>query len=229
MWKKANGGKGHIDVQVVHDDFILAEGTTLGYAMGNKGAHPSLKRNIFLPVMYLFKVNEGHPLQITSFNRSMKIFPPNDFRMPMKVYEDREAYDMSALFLLPYDFEAKPGEKGFKKISGLEGTFMKGGSPSGPSSLVYAPYDAMIGFHDSLRVSHVMPSQVPDHVYDWLSRAQEIHSYERTFDQKLEGRIVIPGDEARRCALDVARMLGERYETPLRHEHITVGSKVVYT
>ncbi len=221
MWKKDKRMVEMVDSQIITEDFIIADGTSLNYGVGHKGYHPSLKRDIFVPVMYLLHVTKKHPLKVTSSGRSsIHVFPPKDKRMPMKVYEDKKAYNISTLLLLPYSFDVSSTEgkgKGhLEKVFDLKGTFKDSrGRVKGSSSLLF--FDrGMITMQDSLKVSHVMPSQVPYHIDDWLSSGQEIYSHRKTFDQKLEGRICLSRDDARGQFFKLIGVLEKRYDVPFR-------------
>jgi len=223
MWTRKKGNIGPVDSKIVKRDFIIAEsyGSSYGFLHKNEESNP-FKRSINVPMFYIFKVHKNHPMRIFSSSQSFTyIYPAKEDdkkkpRMPAEVYDDRLDYDLAKFMLVPFNVNEKNIGK-WEKTSIKEGFVSELGRRH-DVSLLYGDYGASINGQDYLRrVSEVSPSKIINHFYSWLYEGGKIFSHNRTFNQKLEGRVDIPVGNL--IPEDLFRTLEKRYNTKLLFEH----------
>ncbi len=220
VWVKRKEIIGKGDSKIVKEGFIIAEGSTNQFSYCNEDYKSNpFAANFRTPIFYLFNVHRNHPMHLfSSFNNHISIYPLKDReskRMPARVYEDRMAYDLATLVLFLYDFPIEQDSK-TKKILTSESGFQKTDSTKSVISLFYVEHGMCIHCQDQIKVSMVMPSNIPLHIYDWLSRGHNIRSYKKeTSEFKLEGRIELSLNEARDNTWKITKILEERFKTRL--------------
>jgi len=161
---------------------------------------------------------KNHPLHIIhSGSANTHIYPLNEIkkkhpRMPVEVYEDKMDYDLSVFMMLPF-VGGSLGEA-WKRYPIPEGFIPINGEKS-EASLIYLDRGASLHQQDSLTVSHVMPSYVLRHLGDWMQDGRNIISHEKTFGQKLEGRVSVPLDVGKKIFGEITSNLESRYKTKL--------------
>ena len=195
---------------------MIADGTS-GHSMGFSDKNP-FGRSVFLPTLYVFKVHKNHPLRIMTAGKHFShIYPLSDFgktkRMPAKVCEDKMAYDLSALFLLPY--VTNTDNSAWKSETLKDGFTSVDGKKFDASLLYLTEQGFSMHSCDTVKVSHVMPSQVYYHIMDWMEGGHHIYSHEKTFDQKLEGRISVSMEDICRVSSFVTWELQNKYKSKL--------------
>jgi len=218
MWRKRKVHLNPIDVEIVRDGFLICEGSTLKYTLSHEGDKNPFKRGLFVPVLYLFKVHRNHPMkvQISELGRAY-LYPDKDFkrshpkRMPAEVYKDRMDWDITTFLMVPFT----NGEfgTGWKKYE-IPGGFTSDLGVTRDSTFLYAR-GGDIHSQDSLTVLRVMPSQVVAYLNDWMYDGREIISHNKTFDQKLEGRVSVPNQIRGEILPKIAETLERKYKTRL--------------
>lgn len=205
------------DVKIIKDDYVIADGTS-GAAMGFAEKTP-FGRPVFLPIFYIFKVHKNYPLRVLTKGRSFAyIYPAKEHkhctRMPAEVYKDRMDYDLTAFFLAPYTVELDK-ESAWKCETIKEGFTYQDGRKQDVTLLSLLETGFSTHSCDSLKVSQVLPTQIVYHLSDWISGNHEIYSHDRTFHQKLEGRISIDESTSIRLAERLTFDLEKRYKSKL--------------
>jgi len=214
--KKNSISLGDADVKIVKDDYVIADGTS-GAAMGFAEKTP-FGRSVFLPIFYIFKVHQNHPLRVFTKGRSFAyIYPAKEVkhytRMPARVHEDRMDYDLATFFLVPY--AADTGKSVWKCETVKDGFIYQDGKKQDISLLSLFEQGFSTHSCDSLKVSHVMPTQIVYHLADWISGNHEIYSHDKTFDQKLEGRMGIDWKTSWHLAEKLTFDLEKKYKSKL--------------
>ena len=219
MWVKTKFNFEPVDNKIIRDDFVVAEGTALSYSfLDAENKDNPFGRGFFGPIFYIFKVHQNHPLHIIhSGSANTHIYPLNEIkkkhpRMPVEVYEDKMDYDLSVFMMLPF-VGGSLGEA-WKRYPIPEGFIPINGEKS-EASLIYLDRGASLHQQDSLTVSHVMPSYVLRHLGDWMQDGRNIISHEKTFGQKLEGRVSVPLDVGKKIFGEITSNLESRYKTKL--------------
>jgi len=203
------------DSKIVNRDYIVAIGTqTVGPEFIEKEKNP-FQRNFFMPVFYLWKVHRNHPLKIFSPGLNYShIYPVNGKnRVPAEVHRDRMAHDLTAFVLHP--FAVEPDSSSNWEKFNIEKGFVAENGERRDANLLYLEHGWNIHNQDNLRVSEVMPSQVINHFFHWLYSGKEIHSHNKTFDQRLEGKIEVPIGRSRELTAKICGILEDRYKTRL--------------
>lgn len=217
-----------LDVTVINDnEFFVADGFTRSYGFCDAKNNP-YGRMISVPVFYILKANEGHPVRLCSSDYNhFSVGPENEsdwknedgvMKMPAKIYADKMLYNMCAFFLIPYDF--KPG------IIADTLTFPVGkyfvptlDKENQPVSLLYTPQnDIVTNIHKYCVVS---PSQVVNHFFYWLTSMHRIFSRKGDkplADEGLEGVIDVSFKRGKEIDFSVSRLLEERFESRLCFE-----------
>jgi len=226
MWIKKKIHSGFVDSKIVTKDFIIGEGSNSLYGFLDKDKNP-FERDLYAPIMYIFKVHRNHPMRIfrTSISH-INIYPADEHkkkypRMPAEVYKDKMDYDLFTLMLVPFE---NPDIGDYWKKFEIKKAFVpekKG--PIRDTSLIYLEHGTNIQSQDYLKISEVMPSQVIDHVFHWLKDNKEITSHEKTFETELEGRINIPIKDVRDLTAQLSNILEKRYNTRLMFEDYRRG------
>jgi len=216
MWKKDKCMINKIDSKIVRGDYIIADGYTHSYRFCHEKESP-LKRDLTLPIFYLLKVHKNHPIRVCSSGYDYtSIFPLNEKRWPAEVHGDRKTYDLTSLLMVPHEIKGDTFK--WENLVEKNDWFTWKGKNKLSTSLLYLEYGASIDSDSLYKISFVMPSQVIHHIFQWLKRPQEISSHEKSFDQKLEGRIEIPLDEAKKLSFSITEKLEKRYKTKLLFE-----------
>ena len=205
------------DIKIIKDDYVIANGTS-GASMTFAEKTP-FGRSVFLPIFYIFKVHQNHPLRVLTQGRHFtSIYPAKEIkhhtRMPARVYEDKMDYDLATFFLVPYTIDSDE-KSAWKNEVVKSGFTYEDGRKQDISLLSLLETGFSTHSCDSLKVSQVMPTQVVYHLTDWISGNQEIYSHDRTFNQKLEGRISIDEQTARRLAEKLTFDLEKKYKSQL--------------
>lgn len=216
MWKRHKVHVGHVDVEILRDGFLICEGSTLKYAFLQE--ENPFKRSLFIPTLYLFKVHRNHPLRVQSSGWGhIYLYPDKDFkkshprRMPAEVYEDKMDWDITTFLMVPFT-EGDFGTVWNKHE--IPGGFTSDSGITRDSTLLYVN-EGGIHPQDSLTALRVMPSQVVAYLNGWMYEGRKIISHDKTFDQKLEGRISIPDQIIREVLPKIAEVLEENYKTRL--------------
>ncbi|MDP2672903.1 MAG: hypothetical protein Q8O84_03775 [Nanoarchaeota archaeon] len=218
VWVKRKIDLSVVDSKIIKDDFIIAKGSTLAYPLLSKDEKENpFKRSLWAPIFYIFKVHKNHPMKVLLNDGHLRIWPLSDintskknFRFPMEVYKDKLNHDLATLMIVPYNVT----HSSWKKYEIPEGFISTDGKKSS-ASLLYADYNAGLHSQDGLTISHVMPSQVLRHLSDWMQDGKRITSHEKTFNQKLEGRVEISLETGRKIFPEITKTLEERYKTRL--------------
>jgi len=206
------------DIKIIHDDYVIADGIS-GASMGFADADKTpFGRSVSLPILYVFKVHKNHPLRVLTKGKYFSsIYPAREVRnykrMPADVHKDRMDYDMAAFFLAPYN--ADTDGSAWKKEILKDGFISNEGKKSDASLLYLLEQGFSTHSCDTLKISHVMPSQVYYHIMDWIEHGHFIISHEQTFHQKLEGRMNVDYKTAIDLAGKMTRGLEERYKSRL--------------
>ncbi|MBI2003862.1 hypothetical protein HYS72_00155 [Candidatus Pacearchaeota archaeon] len=207
-----------VDSKIIKDDFIVAQGSTMAYSFLSKDEKEnSFKKSLWAPIFYIFKVHKNHPLKVLLNEGNLRIWSLSDinssrkeYRFPMEVYKDKLNHDLATFMMVPYDVT----NSGWKKYEIPNGFVSIDGKKS-DASLLYAGYNTSLHSQDALIVSQVMHSQVLSHLDHWMYEGRKIISHEKTFNQKLEGRVEIPLEIGKNLFSEIAKTLEERYKTKL--------------
>lgn len=219
-WVKRKIDLDFVDSKIIKNDFIIAEGSTLAYSFLSKDEKQNpFKRSLWAPIFYIFRAHKNHPMKILINNGNLHIWPVSDFnvskkdfRFPMEIYKDKLNYDLATFMMVPYNYNITNSK--WKKYEISEGFISVEGKKSS-ASLLYADRNTSLHQQDTLTTSHVMPSQVLYHLGDWMQDGKRITSHEKTFNQKLEGRVEIPLEAGKKIFSEIAKTLEERYKTKL--------------
>ncbi len=133
-----------------------------------------------------------------------------NYRFPMEVYKDKLNYDLATFMMVPYNIT----NSGWKKYEISNGFVSIEGKKSN-ASLLYANRNTSLHSQDELIISHVMPSQVSSHLNHWMYEGRNIISHEKTFNQKLEGKVEVPLEIGKNLFSEITKTLEERYKTKL--------------
>lgn len=217
-WVKRKIDLDSVDSKIIKDDFVIAEGFSLAYSFLSKDEKQNpFKKSLWAPIFYIFKVHRNHPIRVLIQDRHSSIWPLNNlnaskknYRFPVEVYKDKLSHDLATFIMVPYnitDSELKKYEvpNGFVSIEGKKSN----------ASLLYIGRNTSLHSQDELTISHVMPSQVLSHLDMWMQHGKRITSHEKTFNQKLEGRVEIPLEIGKNIFPEIAKTLEERYKTKL--------------
>lgn len=174
------------------------------------------KGRLSIPLFYVFKVNEGHPLVIYNNGSDVQVYPKKDFdavnseiRWPAERYKDRIAHDLATFALLPYNVDER-NIGAWRKID-----YLNGEGTSFGGSLLYAEHGMSVG-HENQRAAHVMPSIVLDYFYNWMVRPHRIKSYDKDNSQwNNEGIISLPVTPVREVTMRISTLLEDRFKTKL--------------
>ena len=208
-----NNGISENEQMTVSDGFVICDSPcTLSF-----GDSP-FKNSLLIPLFYVFKVNEGHPLVIDNCG-NVQVYPKKDFdainsgkgktRWPAERYKDRIAHDLATFALLPYNVD-KRKIGAWRKIAYLNG---KGNFFGG--SLLYVEHGMDVGSKNQ-RAAHVMPSVVLNYFYNWMVRPHKIQSYDEDNHQwNNEGVITLPAASVRKVPKRINNLLEDRFKTKL--------------
>jgi hypothetical protein len=205
------------DSRIVKKDFIIAESVSSTFSFLHKeDPHNIFGRDIFAPIFQIMKIHRNHPVRISSTSSGFtRIYPLSEdnvskknFRFPGEVYKDKINYDVASFMMVPYEvgntgWEVFNIENGFDSISGKEKN----------SYLLYT--DSGLEISSPYCVSEIMPSQVLQHLHNWLYNGKKIHSHEKTFEQKLEGMVLSPDGLSGKLYNIFRDKLEERFKTYL--------------
>ncbi len=222
MWIRDNLTGKISDSKIVTRDFIIAEGLNGSYTFLDKDKNP-FERDLYAPIMYIFKVHRNHPMRMSSTSTGhIDIYPANEHkkrlpRIPAEVYKDKMDYDLFTLMLVP--FENPDIGDYWKKFEIKEAFVPEKEGLIRDISLIYLKHGTSIHSQDSLKISEVMPSQVIDHIFHWLRDHKKITSHDKTFETRLEGRISIPIEKVRNLTAQLSNILEKRYSTRLMFEN----------
>ena len=221
MWVKDKGNLGgKSDSKIVKNDYIIADGTTIENFGFCENENNQIKRDIYLPIFYLFKVHQNHPLRVISTSQSSFNINPSkkkdNKRWPAVICRDKKAYDLTTFLLLPFEVDDTKKNKYWKTISKIENGFEKKNGSKFNATLMYLDHGLYLHSQDNLKNSIVMPSQVLYHLCDWLSTDKKIYSHEKNCGKTLEGRTSIDVYTSRKLAYEVTKIILEkRYKTRL--------------
>lgn len=208
-------GLGFCERTIIDKEFICVEGCINNLGCCHAENNP-FGRNIFVPNFSLMKVHEGNPVEVysTDYNHC-HIYPVKDLdfkRLPARIWEDRVAYDATFFFLVPYSYKPDSGQKGLVKSFDIKGGFRDINGKEKDISLVHISHGMGIDSNQIKKYSFISSSQVVNHFYRWLLERDNVVSREKTFEQKDEGILSVPDEEARRVSLEiVAKILEERF------------------
>jgi hypothetical protein len=197
MWRKRKICLDPVDVEIVRNGFLICEGSTLQYTfLLNKDKNP-FKRSLFVPVLYLFKAHKNHPIRVQSSELGR-----------VRLYPDRDSITFLMVPFTEGDFGTAWNKyeipSGFIPDSGI----------ARDSTLLYTN-GGNIHIQDSLTVLRVMPSQVIVYLSGWMYEGRKIISHDKTFDQKLEGRVYVPDQTRGEILPRIAKTLERKYKTRL--------------
>ncbi|MDO8517661.1 MAG: hypothetical protein Q7S33_06075 [Nanoarchaeota archaeon] len=219
MWKKSTVSIAPVDSKIVTRDFIVAEGFNSGYTFLDKENNP-FGRSLWVPVFYTFKVHKNHPMNIFSSGiNHTNIYPANELkkkrqRMHAEVFRDKMDYDLTTFMIVPY--ENPEVSKYWSRFDVKDGFISETDNTMKDISLLYLSHGTSIHGSDNIhRLSEVMPSQLLKHFFYWLIDCKKIISHDKTFDQKLEGKVEVPLERARILTAEVSNILEKRYDTQL--------------
>ena len=217
-WIKRKIDLSVVDSKIIKDDFIVAEGSTLAYSFLSKDEKENpFKRSLWAPIFYIFKVHKNHPMRVLSDNGHLHVWPLSDinsskknYRFPMEIYKDKLNYDLTTFMMVPYNITNSRWKEyeipnGFVSVDGKKSN----------ASLLYANCNAGLHPQDELIISQVMPSQVRGHLNHWMYEGRNIISHEKTFNQKLEGKVEVPSEIRKNLFSEITKTLEERYKTKL--------------
>lgn len=206
-----------MDRMIVNDDFVVASGYDNGPNFNELTKING--RDIYFPAFAIWKVHKGHPIKIERpgnypYVNVNYVRKGVDTRMPAKIHNDKESYDLGFFLLMPMAFDIE-SESAWKRICTIKDAFV---TPSGkkPVMLVYA--DHGYSFKEAKIAAHLTPTQIPDYfANNFLSQQHKIQSHERTFKRKDEGIIQISKLEATSISGIVASLLEKRYDTQMKY------------
>lgn len=211
--------------KIVESGFITAKSMTYGYSSLERDEN-LFGRDLLTNIYYLFRVNEREPLQVTDTEGFFHIYPFKELksekpRMPLDVYDDRKAHDLSAFMLVPFDVQFDTFVTGWRKFvipnlflpkkdSSLPEKFR---SSYQPVSLLYANHGVSIHSQDSIRELLEFPTrqEVVEDLFNWMGGVKEILSHEDTFNKKLEGKIIPVTGDLEGIKPVVSKIVYERY------------------
>lgn len=205
-----------IDRMIVKNDFVVASGYDDGPHFNQLKING---RDLYFPAFAIWKVHKGYPIKIERqgnypFMRIDYIRKSGDTRMPAKIYEDKESYDLSFFLLMPMDFDIE-SKSAWKKICTVKDAFVTSKGKC-PAMLVYA--DHGWSFKEAKIAAHLTPTQIPDYfANNFLSQPHNIQSHEKRFKQKDEGIIQISKHEANTISNIVTSLLEKRYDTKMKY------------
>ncbi len=217
MIERKSDGISEREHMVVSGGFVVADNLER-FSFENS----PFENSLYVPVFYVFKINENHPLVLLNSGERVGVYPKIDFdaiqnkkffRFPARMVEDRIAHDLATFAIAPYNapYSEEKDAKGWRKISKVNGE--QNSFPE--NSLLYAEHGERIE-NATPRVFHVMPSAVPNYFYDWIRREHEIKHYDEKIDQFFsDGKIKIPANNARELTKKVNALLEERFDVPL--------------
>lgn len=183
------------DSKIVKKDFIIAESVAKNFSFLDKENKGNIfGRDIYAPMFQIMKVHRNYPVRISSTEMSFtKIYPLKDsnfskknFRFPGEIYKDKMSYDVATFMMVPYN----PDDIGAWNKDNLQEGFISELGEKGDASLLYLDHGLEIS--EPYIVSEIMPSQVLLHLHNWLYNGKNIHTHEKSFEQKLEGRVCSP-------------------------------------
>ena len=217
-WRKYKSRIELVDSKIVKDDFLVAEGFTLAYSFLSKDEKQNpFKKDLWAPIFYIFKAHKNHPLRVLITDGHLYIWPLSDinsskknYRFPMEIYKDKLNYDLTTFMMVPYNITNSRWKEyeipnGFVSVDGKKSN----------ASLLYANRNTSLHSQDELIISHVMPSQVWGHLNHWMYEGRNIISHEKTFNQKLEGKVEVPLEIRKNLFSEITKTLEERYKTKL--------------
>jgi hypothetical protein len=210
MWQKRTAYVDDIDVEQYDNGYLFVPFSSTSFDFSReKGNH--FPRSLFTNGVYLWRVRS--PLQVLSSSNSHLYIKPAGIpegTLSQDYVGNKEIWDLSLFILTPFDYKQNDG--GYEKLHNTSG-----GMQSTPSSLLFAGNNHRIHarLDNFFLCSHVMPSQLLNHFYDWLSRPHEVLSHHHTFDQRLEGKINLGYRQASEAAGNVIERLEQQYEEPL--------------
>lgn len=213
------------DVQVVAQDFVVAQGYTNPFNFGRKAGN-SFGRFSYLPVFYVWKVHKESPLVLSAsqYGDSIRVYPQKDLetptRMPVKIWEDRIAWDITAFLLLPFEAKFEEGQR-IKSVRTIDDCFTpkKGSAKHLKGSIAYVERGVSLHTQDMLSGGAVMPSQLKYFLHNWLRLGHNLYVSPRTrkssTDPKYIGELKLSRGQARQTALELTGQLEKRYDTNL--------------
>jgi len=217
-WRKYKSRIELVDSKIVKDDFLVAEGFTLAYSFLSKDEKQNpFKKDLWAPIFYIFKAHKNHPLRVLITDGHLYIWPLSDinsskknYRFPMEIYKDKLNYDLTTFMMVPYNITNSRW-----KEYGIPNGFVSVDGKKSNASLLYANRNTSLHSQDELIISHVMPSQVWGHLNHWMYEGRNIISHEKTFNQKLEGKVEVPLEIRKNLFSEITKTLEERYKTKL--------------
>ena len=224
MWRaETKSGLGRVyDTQVIYRDYLVAEGFQGGFSFLEKdGAANPFGGDIRVPMFWVFKLHQGHPLRVTSFSEGhVYIYPENERhrarpRQPAHVFKDRKAYDLATFMMVPGSLEGSEGIASWIPREVADGFRSEGGERSN-ASLLYGKHGLDVPKDGVLRVSNVMPSHVANHLYAWAASGHRISSH-KEFGAPFvdEGMMNLSFEQARYLSRVTAETLEKRFRTRL--------------
>lgn len=217
MWRRQKIHTDPVDVEIFRDGFLICEGSTLAF-LDKEDVNNPFQRSLWIPVLYLFKVHRNHPLRVQSSELGhIYLYPDKEFkspRMPGEVYENKMDWDITTFLMVPFT----GGDFGtvWNKYE-IPGGFTSDLGIVKDSTLIYINAGNM-HTQDCLTILYVMPSQVVAYLNGWMYDGRNIISHDKTFDQKLEGRVSVPNQTRREILPKIAKTLERNYKTRLLFE-----------
>lgn len=210
------------DVKVVKRDFLVVEASTMSYSFlnGDDSRNP-FSRSLSVPEFYIWKIHRNHPMVVRNRDGFTSIWPKEELnenlqsRFPLEFARDRMAYDLATFVAVPFELSS---ESKSISIFNLGHSFYPKGNQNGrKASLYYIEHENLVHSQDNLKKISpgVMPSHVLNHLLYWLMDGQNIYSHEKTFNQRLEGRIEVALPLVRELQSKLVPLLEKRYKTRL--------------
>lgn len=170
------------------------------------------------PGFGVYKIHKDHPMRISlgygSFSPYIKpILPEGDNRLLGQWIGDMLVHDFAYFTLLPMDIDLEKQNTAWKKIAVVDEAFVREDGRKGPVSVLYIDHGWNNDSMDTRIAFPALQTQIPYIFFLlFLKNEHEIDTLtDKMFDFKLEGKIIISWEDARKITKSITPKLEERF------------------